>query len=123
MKLATWNQRFLAWLIDILIIAFAIGPFQIAGLINVENSSLIFLIYWTLMDWKKGQSVGKMALDIKVIRKNKKKINLETAFIESVGKSILLPLDCLIGWLLYPKKKLRLFNKISNTIVVRTKKK
>jgi hypothetical protein len=35
------------------------------------------------------------------------------AAVESVGKAFLLPLDCLLGWIL------RIFNYLSETIVIR----
>jgi len=41
------------------------------------------------------------------------------AAIESIGKAFLLPLDCIIGWILYPSRRQRLFNYLSDTIVVR----
>lgn len=49
------------------------------------------------------------------------KIVFRVAALESFGKAFLLPLDCLIGWLAMPDSKLRLFNRISNTLVIRTK--
>ena len=42
------------------------------------------------------------------------------AFIESFGKSFILPFDCLIGWFGMPGIKLRLFNRVSGMIVIKT---
>jgi hypothetical protein len=39
--------------------------------------------------------------------------------LETVGKAFLLPLDVLLGWIFYPKRRQRLFNYISETIVVK----
>jgi hypothetical protein len=36
-----------------------------------------------------------------------------------VGKAFLLPLDLLLGWILYPRRRQRLFNHISETIVIK----
>lgn len=66
-----------------------------------------------------GQSIGKMALKLKVTHVNDSSINIMHAAIESIGKSFLLPIDCILGWILYSEKKQRLFNYISNTIVVK----
>jgi uncharacterized RDD family membrane protein YckC len=81
---------------------------------------LIFT-YWTLLEGYNGQSVGKMALGLKVTDRNGRKIDFGVAALESCGKAFILPLDCLIGWLAMPNSKLRLFNRISNTIVIKTK--
>jgi hypothetical protein len=45
-----------------------------------------------------------------------------TAAVESVGKSFfpILIFDCLIGWLAMPGTQLRVFNRISNTIVIKS---
>lgn len=77
--------------------------------------------YWTLFEGYNGQSVGKMALNLKVTDRKGGKIVFRVAALESFGKAFLLPLDCLIGWLAMPNSKLRLFNRISSTIVIRTK--
>ena len=66
-----------------------------------------------------GQSIGKMIMKLKIIRLNGGRMGMSQAAVESIGKAFLLPLDCLIGWLLYPDKKQRLFNYISETIVIK----
>ena len=137
LDLASWSERFIAWIIDLIILGIFISvikffvwiawptfvwapdflrwiPFVDIGLDNV-----IFFLYWTLMHGKNGQSIGKSVMRIKVMQLNDKPVDLSHAAIESLGKAFLLPLDCIIGWLLYPKKKQRLFNYISETIIVR----
>jgi uncharacterized RDD family membrane protein YckC len=71
------------------------------------------------MDGTFGQSIGKMAMHLKVTRLNGQPINVGTAAIESFGKAFLLPLDCIIGWLIHQDRNQRLFNTISETTVVR----
>jgi uncharacterized RDD family membrane protein YckC len=61
-----------------------------------------------------------MALNLKVADRKGEKIDFGVAALESFGKAFILPLDCIIGWLAMPSTKLRLFNRISNTIVIRT---
>ena len=46
-----------------------------------------------------------------------KRIDIKSAAIESFGKSFLLPIDVILGWIFTNKKRQRTFNKISNTIV------
>jgi uncharacterized RDD family membrane protein YckC len=71
------------------------------------------------MEGAYGQSLGKMIIRIKVVRLDGERMNMPQAALESVGKAFLLPLDCLLGWILYPSKKQRIFNYISETIVTR----
>lgn len=137
--LAKWSTRFWAWLIDIvLIILFlnivsgileplnwkmhALWDFGHMGLFDFSIDILIFFLYWTVFESYKGQSIGKMVLNIRVVNRDGTRIHWTTAAIESLGKAIIpvLFLDCLIGWLAMPGTKLRVFNRISNTIVVKT---
>ena len=71
------------------------------------------------MDGAYGQSFGKMVMRLKVTRLDGSKIGMGAAALESIGKAFLLPLDVLLGWILYPKRRQRLFSYISETIVVK----
>jgi uncharacterized RDD family membrane protein YckC len=66
-----------------------------------------------------GQSIGKIVLKMKVTTLEGAPINITTAAIESIGKAFLLPIDLILGLILYPNKNQRLFNYISNTIVIK----
>ncbi|KUL03553.1 MAG: RDD domain containing protein [Methanoculleus marisnigri] len=72
--LARWETRFWAWLIDVLLIGlplwalsdrlppswrFMIDP----GLLSFSLSSIVFFLYWTLLEGYRGQSIGKMAVN------------------------------------------------------------
>lgn len=134
--LGLWSSRFWAWLIDfILVILFLnivrgiLEPFWKLPLLwdfhhwdffAVWFETFFFLAYWTVMEGFRGQSIGKMVMNLKVVNRDGTKITYTTAAIESLGKAFLLPLDCLIGWLAMPGTKLRVFNRISNTIVIKT---
>jgi uncharacterized RDD family membrane protein YckC len=134
-KLAFWSERFVAWLIDAIIIGVVVG---ILGLFawfasvtwwsgwpswipffNFNLGGVIYFLYWLFMDGLYGQSFGKMAMRIKVTRLDGSQISMGAAALESLGKAFLLPLDCLLGWILYPKRRQRIFNYISETIVVK----
>ncbi len=137
-RIASWWRRLGAWLIDIILvgilwdllmsIAGLAGPFAIFGFhgplfhhgfVNLESDDTIILfVYWTLMEGYRGQSLGKMALGLKVTDMRGEKIDFPKAAIESFGKAFLLPLDCLIGWIAMPGSGQRLFNRLSETIVV-----
>jgi uncharacterized RDD family membrane protein YckC len=72
-----------------------------------------------LMDGAYGQSFGKMIMRIKVTRLDGSKIGMGAAALESLGKAFLLPLDLILGWILYPRRRQRIFNYISETIVIK----
>ncbi len=136
--LAKWSARFWAWLIDfILIILFLnivrgilqpispINPlwdYKHWDLFEIGFQTLFFYLYWTIAEGYGGQSIGKMVMNLKVVNRDGSKLKYEVAAVESLGKAFLpvLILDCLIGWFAMPGSKLRLFNRISNTIVIKT---
>ncbi len=76
-------------------------------------------MYWTALEGRQGQSVGKMVMNIAVTDERGDDIDYGTAAIESFGKAFLLPIDILVGWLAYEEGS-RLFNKLSSTIVIET---
>ncbi|MCW4007408.1 MAG: RDD family protein [Candidatus Bathyarchaeota archaeon] len=132
LKLAFWGERFVAWLIDVIIIGVAIGilnlfnllaGFSLAGWPNwipfFNAGGVLYFLYWVLMEGIYGQSLGKMIMQIKVVRLDGGAIGFSNAALESVGKAFLLPLDCILGWVLYPKSRQRAFNYLSQTIVVK----
>lgn len=139
--LAKWSSRFWAWLVDIIIVILFLnivrGIFDPLGwklpllwdygnweIIAVIFETIFFFLYWTVMEGfeGKGQSIGKMVMNLKVVNRDGTRISYQTAAIESFGKAFLpvLIFDCLIGWLAMPGSKLRVFNRISNTIVIKT---
>ena len=122
--LSSWGDRFWAWLIDVLlicliwykiIIVLDVGVFTISGILLL--SSLLF-IYWTSLEGYRGQSVGKMFLKIAVTGPYGEQVRFRDAAAESFGKAFLLPVDVLMSLILFQKSRQRLFNKISNTIVI-----
>jgi len=139
LHLAKWSTRFWAWLIDIILVILflniiggilepfnwkvhALWDFGHLGLFDFGIEVFIFFLYWTICESYKGQSIGKMVMNVRVVNRDGTKIHWGTAAIESLGKAFIpiLVLDCLIGWLAMPQTKLRVFNRISNTIVIKT---
>ncbi|GGO01908.1 MULTISPECIES: RDD family protein [Haloarcula] len=133
LHIASWDDRFLAWLVDVLLVgAVLTGLGEIAGVFAVLTGSLslttpfaglnglALFVYWTALEGYQGQSAGKMVLNVAVTDERGDPIDYGTAAIESFGKAFLLPLDLVIGWLAYEKEGVRLFNKLSSTIVVET---
>lgn len=129
--LASWDDRFLAWLIDVILVGTVLSAFgEAAGAFSLFLGGLSlsapFLgvnglglwIYWTALEGYRGQSAGKVVMKIAVTDRRGEEIDYATAAIESFGKAFLLPLDVLIGWLAMEGEYVRLFNRLSSTIVV-----
>lgn len=133
-RIASWERRLGAWLIDMILVGITwdllvgiAGPLNVFGFwpqqaslfhLGGPDDAIVLFVYWTLMEGYRGQSIGKMALNLRVTDKRGEKIDLAKATIESFGKAFLLPIDCLIGWIAMPGSGQRLFNRLSDTIVV-----
>ena len=139
-KLAFWWERFLAWLIDVVLIGIVTSvvsflillggsPFNVTfipGLpdwlyffFSLNLNGVILLFYWTFMESVYGQSLGKMIMRIKVTRLDGSPVGVTHAVVESIGKAFFLPLDLLIGWIICPRRRQRVFNIVSDTIVTK----
>jgi uncharacterized RDD family membrane protein YckC len=123
--LASWGDRFWSWLIDVLLMSIiwhravmAIGmeAFSLSGILLL--ASMLF-IYWTALEGYRGQSLGKMVLNIAVTGTTGEDIRYRDAAIESFGKAFVLPIDCLSSLVYFRQKRQRLFNRLSDTIVIK----
>jgi len=135
--IAKWSDRFIAWLIDFIIISsiFAIIVTSIFGTFEVEwnenmivsegtnyiPASVLFLAYWIVLEYKTGQSVGKKILHLKIVSIDGKSPSLLGVIISSFGKAFLLPIDMILGLIFTNQKRQRIFNKIGDTIVIKIK--
>jgi uncharacterized RDD family membrane protein YckC len=135
--LARWSTRFWAWLIDFIIVTIAIEIiFAIAyaplafnqgmqgnpglGAVRFAVQSLLFLAYWTYFESSnRGQSIGKKLLKIKTTDLAGNVPDIRNVAIQSFGKAFLLPIDVFFGWIFTNDKRQRLFNRASDTIVIR----
>jgi uncharacterized RDD family membrane protein YckC len=136
--LAKWTDRFLAWLIDFLIISSisTLVIFTIFGTVDYEfgddefwaeskqyfPTSILFFAYWTILEYKTGQTIGKKILNLKVVNINGKKPDLKGILISGFGKSFILPIDVVLGWCFTNEKRQRIFNKLGDTLIVKIKK-
>ena len=135
--LAKWTDRFLAWLIDFIIISSISTAiiFALFGTIYYEldkeglwaentqyiPTSILFFVYWVILEYKTGQTIGKKTLNLKVISIDGSKANLKGILLGGFGKSFLLPIDVILGWILTNDKRQRIFNKLGDTIVIKIK--
>ena len=62
-----------------------------------------------------------MALKIKTTSLEGKTADLKSVAIQSFGKSFLLVIDVILGWIFTNDKRQRIFNKAGNTIVIKLK--
>ena len=118
--------RFVAVLIDAVIIAI------IAGIISIPLqtrllgavSLLIFLLYYILLEGAYGQTVGKMAVKIKVVREDGTKIDYTDAVVRTVLRiidAIPFVVPYLLGaiFIWTSDKKQRLGDRTAHTVVVK----
>jgi len=136
LEFGDWGERFVAWLIDIIVILLFLTPFRcyFRGInifnfcrvsiitlpsLSIEIDGITLFLYWTILEGIFGQSLGKMIMKLKIVQTNGERITMLQAAVESLGKAFLLPIDCLIGWILYSNKKQRLFNFLSETVVIK----
>ena len=133
--LAKWKDRFFAWIVDFIIISaistlIIFTSFQLLGY-ELEDfimndgtyvpTSIIFFSYWTILEYKTGQTIGKKMFNLKITNIYGKKPNLREVIISSLGKSFILPIDVVLGWVLTNEKRQRVSNKIGGTLVVKIK--
>ena len=133
--IAKWTDRFIAWLIDFIIISVISTSiiFAVFGTIGFEDdmflaestqfipSSILFFVYWTILEYKTGQTIGKKIMNLKVTNLQGKKPNLKGVLISSFGKAFLLPFDVALGWILTNENRQRIFNKLGNTLIIKIK--
>ena len=135
--IAKWTDRFLAWLIDFIIVSIISTSIIFAsfGTMDYEfeedafwaestqyiPTSILFFVYWTILEYKTGQTIGKKILNLRVVNVSGKKPDLKGIMISSFGKSFLLPIDVVLGWLLTNEKRQRVFNKLGDTLIVKIK--
>ena len=143
--LAKWEDRFVAWLIDFVIISIIVGilffifsadySFPFWGVyIDGDNgisikqpyeyitASSIFFLYWIVLEFLTGQTIGKRVVHIKTTNLYGERSNIINIAIEVFGKSFLLPVDIILGLIFSSRRRQRIFNKVGGTIVIKLKK-
>ncbi len=141
--IAKWSDRFVAWLIDFIVVgaiaeavftvfalpfAFRFPKLDLNDVMNVtfgflQVRSVIYLAYWTYFESSSGQSLGKKAMNLKVVDMKGDVPNLRIAFLQALGKAFILVLDVVIGWIFLNENRQRLLNKLTDTVVIKVKPK
>ena len=133
--LAKWKDRFLAWLVDFIIISMiSTSIFFISFLYldyNFENfvsddgmyipTSVMFLAYWIILEYKTGQTIGKKMFNLKIVNNLGERPSLIGVIISSFGKSFILPIDIILGWIITNEKRQRICNKLGSTLIIKIK--
>lgn len=138
--LARWTERFVAWLIDFVIVSIGLAilfvllsiPFWIyyaAEQVDEEFrglqpfhyliSSLVFFLYWTYFESTTGQSLGKKIMNLKTTNLDGTVAEGKKVAVAAFGKAFLLPFDVVLGWIFTNEKRQRIFNRVSNTVVIK----
>ena len=134
-KLARWSERFFAWLIDFVIITVIYGIAVTAFAGDAEAAmqndsfadsfahfiynSMLFFAYWSMMECLTGQSIGKKVFHLRLVSTDGGAASLKNVLVSSFGKAFLLPFDVVFGWIFTNQDRQRMFNRISDTIVIK----
>lgn len=121
---ASFGQRFVAWLIDFVIILVVqgvlFGVLKAAGSGLGSLAGLAYIVYFE--GSPSGQTVGKRAMNIRIVdADNGGPIGYGRAFVRWIGK-IISGLPCALGyfWMLWDPNKQTWHDKMSNSVVVPT---
>ncbi|MGB9759521.1 MAG: RDD family protein [Thermoproteota archaeon] len=86
---------------------------------SAKTFLVLFWFYLTLLEGFSGQSLGKVFMQIKVVRVDGKKLTYDRVAIRNFGKVFLLPVDLLLAhYFLKEKMYLRYFDKFAGTTVI-----
>ena len=81
----------------------------------------MFFSYWIILEYKTGQTIGKKMFNLKITNNFGDKPSLIGVILSSFGKSFILPVDIILGWILTNEKRQRIFNKLGNTLIIKIK--
>lgn len=133
LPLAALKKRVLAFLVDFGIV---LGVFLVTGIatnllsfltaggvfrVDFPNVILFLVLFWgysTLLEGFDGQTLGKRAFGLKVVRLDGKKFAYDHAAVRDFGKAFLLPFDLLFGHMLKDNRFARYFDKFAGTTVI-----
>lgn len=122
-----WIKRVIALLIDSIIVSIATAilslTIDVSGVFNWLALpfviGLIYVLYFTITESIYGYTLGKRLVNLKVVKANGKKPNLESTFIRNISKIhfIVLLLDTIAGFFTSKDSHQRYVDQIANTTV------
>ena len=133
--LAKWKDRFFAWVVDFIIISIISTSIFFLSFLYLNHNfedfvtndgmyiptSIMFFSYWIILEYKTGQTIGKKMFNLKITNNFGEKPSLIGVILSSFGKSFILPIDIILGWILTNEKRQRIFNKLGNTLIIKIK--
>lgn len=139
--LARWTERFIAWLIDFVIVSVGLAilfalfsiPFWFYYAEDVDEqfrgpqsyhyliSSIVFFLYWTYFESTTGQSIGKKVMNLRTTNLDGTVADGKKVALAAFGKAFILPFDVILGWIFTNDRRQRIFNRASNTLVIKIK--
>ena len=133
--LAKWKDRFFAWIVDFIIISaistlvifisFQSLDHELENFIMNDGTyvptSIMFFLYWIILEYKTGQTIGKKMFNLKITNSQGEKPSLIGIIISSFGKSFILPIDMILGLIITNEKRQRIFNKLGDTLIIKIK--
>jgi uncharacterized RDD family membrane protein YckC len=131
--LAKWKDRFFAWVVDFVIISILSTSIFFLSFLYLNHNfedfvtndgmyvptSIMFFSYWIILEYKTGQTIGKKMFNLKITNNFGEKPSLIGVILSSFGKSFILPIDIIFGWILTNEKRQRIFNKLGNTLIIK----
>ena len=84
-------------------------------------TSVMFFSYWIILEYKTGQTIGKKMFNLKITNSQGEKPSLMGVVISSFGKSFILPIDMILGFIITNDKRQRIFNKLGDTLIIKIK--
>jgi len=129
---AHWGLRFLATLVDMLVLMVAYLPVVIGAAIGSDSAVALFgvitvvavlgVIIWMLVqEGRTGQTIGKKALGIRLLRESDgRPLGVGMAFVRRLAH-FLDSIACYLGWLwpLWDSKKQTFADKVCSSVVVK----
>ncbi|MDP2637905.1 MAG: RDD family protein [Candidatus Levybacteria bacterium] len=117
MKFASFWDRFLSYAIDIILIAIVSNIFGLKGYYFYLLQLVYFVFFWVKMD---GQTLGKKVMKIRVVRQDKRKLDIQTGVIRYIGYLISgIALGLGFFWVIWDKKKQGWHDKMAKTLVIK----
>jgi len=131
--LAKWKDRFFAWIVDFVIISIISTSIFFLSFLYLNHNfedfvtndgmyiptSIMFFSYWIILEYKTGQTIGKKMFNLKITNNFGEKPSLIGVILSSFGKSFILPIDIILGWILTNEKRQRIFKKLGNTLIIK----
>lgn len=130
-RIGRWGERFLAYVIDLLIVGFAVGA--LVGGYGPEAAvdegyfawtdwlvaSAAFFAYFVVLERLTGYTAGKRLFRLRVSSISGGSPTLTSLLISNFGKAYVMPIDAVIGMIAFKDTKQRAFAKIAGTITVK----